>query len=207
MEPGPRVMLILPSSVMVHMNFTLSLALMAAGTSMSGIRLGFMNPRGIYIQKNRWRSVKKSLELGCEYILFIDSDMSFPPDALVRLLKADKDIVGANYVRRSPPYDSLAKANGGDQDVSGVVVVDGLPTGLLLIRSSVFDKLPQPWFDVTWNDEDFLGEDYYFCNLAREHGFKIWMDCDLSAEVVHWGEMGFRWTGEGSGYKLVPEND
>lgn len=198
-----KVCVIIPSAVMVHMNFALSLVRMVAGSAMSGIKIGCLNSRGAYVQRNRFKGVRKAIEFGVDYVLFVDTDMSFPDNALVRLIAADKEIVGANYVRRAPPFDSLAKTNGGL--VSGVIEVEGMPTGLLLVKADVFKKLPEPWFEVNWNGNDFVGEDYSFCGLAREHGFKIWMDCDLSAQVVHWGEMGFRWTGEGKGYGLVAE--
>lgn len=202
-----KVVVIVPSITMVHMNFATSLAGMVAGSAMGGIDVGVLNPRGAYVQKNRFRGVKKALEFGVDYILFIDTDMSFPNNSLVQLIKAEKDIVGANYVRRAPPYDSLAKTtNGKSQFVSGIVEVDWIPTGLLLVKTDVFRALPRPWFEVKWNGIDYVGEDYSFCNLARNHGYKIWMDCDLSAQVVHWGEMGFKWTGEGQGYSFVAEN-
>jgi hypothetical protein len=189
------------------MNFAVSLVLLSTYSAAHGIQVGFCNTRGAYVQANRERGVRKALELGAEYIFFIDSDMSFPDNALMRLLKADQAIVGATYVRRAPPYDNLAKTNGGDQSVSGLHELERIPTGMLLIKVDVFKTIPEPWFETNWNKEknDFDGEDYAFCDLARRHGYKIWMDCDLSAEVIHWGEMGFKWTGEGKGYALIPE--
>ena len=31
-------------------------------------------------------------------------------------------------------------------------------------------------FDFTTTEEGYLGEDYTFCDRAREHGFRIWVD-------------------------------
>jgi hypothetical protein len=37
----------------------------------------------------------------------------------------------------------------------------------------------------------FVGEDIYFCKLAQAHGFKVYIDHDLSKEVRHTGTMDF----------------
>ena len=42
--------------------------------------------------------------MSADEILWVDTDMQFPEDALLRLLAHDKDIVGCNYRTRTPPY-------------------------------------------------------------------------------------------------------
>jgi len=37
----------------------------------------------------------------------------------------------------------------------------------------------------------YVGEDIYFCKLAQAHGFKVWVDHDLSKDVKHIGKMEF----------------
>jgi len=44
---------------------------------------------------------------GAEYVLFIDSDMTFPKDALLKLLVRQVDIIGATYSRRTAPFHFL----------------------------------------------------------------------------------------------------
>ena len=39
--------------------------------------------------------------------------------------------------------------------------------------------------------EKILGEDYYFCERAREAGFEIWCDGDLSRELAHIGQKAY----------------
>ena len=100
---------------------------------------------------------------------------------------------------RNQPHVSLAVPLGGVKaSVEGVTEVDALPTGMLLIKPHVFETLARPWFATPPNEKlELQGEDYYFCARAKEAGFSIWMDCDLSLQVTHWGDMGFRWTAEG----------
>jgi hypothetical protein len=54
--------------------------------------------------------------------------------------------------------------------------------------------LPQPWFAEVYNVEtgNTVGEDVYFCNLARAAGHKVYIDHDISKDVVHMGGFEFR---------------
>ena len=191
-----RVCIVLPSGVMVHANFAIALASMCG--TMFDVSIVIANPKGAYVHLNREHGVRLGLKYNASHILFIDTDMSFPPDTMRRLLKANKDIIGANYIRRTPPFEPLAATK--DHLVTratGLFEVRRMPTGLLLIKAEVFRRIPEPWFCVNWIGSDIMGEDYLFCDMAREHGFEIWMDTNLSLEVVHWGEIGFRWSERG----------
>lgn len=198
-----RVALAVPSCDHVHANFAMAFAALTYGCGLRGIQMALVNTKGSMLPKNRDNAVMEARKYECDWILFLDSDMTFPPTAIHRLLAHDRDIVGATYARRSIPHDNLAKPK--DQQgavVQGLVEVDGLPTGCLLIRMSVFDKLARPYFRYRAIEEGevyngvpgptTLGEDYGFCEAAKAAGFSIWMDTELSFDLVHWGEAGFR---------------
>ena len=63
--------------------------------------------KGCYVHENREMIVKDALENNCTHLLFVDSDMKFPQDTLLKLLKHGKDIVGASYNGRTTPRKSL----------------------------------------------------------------------------------------------------
>src|SRR5262249_32342936 len=87
------------------------------------------------------------LQLGASHILFLDSDMTFPPDTLSRLLSHHKPIVGANYCRREEHNPSLLGSDLPNSPPMGVLKrMFHLPLGLMLIATSVLDKLEPPWF-------------------------------------------------------------
>jgi hypothetical protein len=49
-----------------------------------------------------------------------------------------------------------------------------------------------PWFQTTFQPEtplDPMSDDIYFCRKAREYGFDIWLDHDLSMEIGHVGTL------------------
>lgn len=187
-----KVAIVVPSGTMVHMEFATSLVGLARKSECD---IAISNPRTSMIELSRHIGVESALEDGADYILFLDSDMSFPDDTLNRLLAHDKDIVGCNYVQRHHPHKSMAYVT--EIKDEPLVEVTKIPTGVMLIKRKVFDGMSKPYFYHPVKDGDIVGEDYDFCERARLHGFSVWMDVLLSLEVIHWGEMGFRWKGDG----------
>src|SRR3990167_7699081 len=49
---------------------------------------------GYTISENRNYIVAQAIKAKCDYLLFVDDDMIFPPDTLKRLLAHGKDIIG-----------------------------------------------------------------------------------------------------------------
>jgi len=137
------------------------------------------------VHQSREEMAREVVESGCSHLLFIDSDMSFEPDAAVKLLGRDKDIIGASYNYREFPLKSTVKPL--DKIIDGVFECEAVGTGFMLIKTEVFKKMPHPWFFFS-QDEGKLtcGEDVWFCRVAREAGFKIW--CDSTIKVGHIGE-------------------
>jgi hypothetical protein len=72
---------------------------------------------------------------------------------------------------------------------SDLVEMQRIPTGCLLIKMSVFEKLTRPYFRFETDSEGaIVGEDYVFCDRAREAGFHIWCDVTISRELGHLGQ-------------------
>ena len=142
---------------------------------------------GCYVEDNRNGCVNYFLNSGIPltHILWIDTDMQFPEDALLRLLAHDKDIVGANYRTRTPPYACAGIYEYGDTETMkpGLRPMKQMPTGLLLTKFEIYQKIPYPWFRPGLNSEP--RDDVYFCRLAKERGYEVWCDNDLSKEVIH----------------------
>ena len=140
---------------------------------------------GCILHANRQEIVEKAIEKECTHLLFVDSDMSFPKDAVVRLLARNKDIVGAHYNRRKFPPTSTV-VNPKDPNM-GITTCDSVATGFMLIKLDVFKKLSKPWFfwELDEKGKTVTGEDYFFCRKAREAGYEIWADFTL--EVLHEG--------------------
>ena len=174
-----------------------------AGTSLAVMSLGAYSARHVVLMPINIRTQDTSearnqmtaagLEAGVEWFLWIDADMEFPPDALLRLLGREKDIVGADYRRRAPPYPLIGKPVDPTAPRRGLVEVTMLGLGLMLVRADVLRRMGRPWFLRAWlldhatpdNPSGFSTEDGYLCTHARHLGLKVWADYDLSAAVSH----------------------
>lgn len=136
----------------------------------------------------RNRLVQQSLEIGSEWLWFLDDDHVFPPDLLLRLLAHDQPVVAALYLQRQVPFAPVAYSHReGDKYVPLVlpdlepdacVEVRAAGTGGMLIRSEVFRAVSEPWFEHGAASEDLI-----FCEKARAAGFTI--HCDLAARLGH----------------------
>jgi len=167
--------------------------------------------------------VMRAIEEGYRHVLFLDSDLIVPAMTLQRLLSHNKPIVSVLYSRRHPPIYPLLlreKENGEivvvkDYTPGSLVEVDYVPSGCLLVSTSVFQKIPRPWFfytserviDVAGQSIPFpkgMSEDYYFSWKARTVGhYNLYVDTGIRA--LHKGTFNIAARDDG-GYELVTEN-
>jgi len=198
-DQRPLVAVCVPSGDMVHADFTIALVQMLFASN-AFARTAVLNMKGSAISLSRNLLAAMTLEhpVRFDYLLFVDSDLVFPPDALVRLLRSGRSIVGATYSRRVPPYDVLGRLRpdtGRDLTKGGVHEAEALPAGMMLIRAGVLRQLQQPWFFETYDytrEPPFTSEDYGFCDKARAAGMTIWCDLTLSEQIAHLGQHAIR---------------
>jgi len=195
MNPAlPKVAICFPSGDMVHADFALALAGLCNSTP--PLETPIVNNKSSIVAAARNDGVRRAKEMGCDHMLFLDSDMVFPRDTLHRLLLHRKDIVGATYTKRAPPFSLLGTAleERPTSDARGLTEMRRIPTGCLLIRLAVFDALSEPYFRFVTDESagTIVGEDYVFCDRARAAGFRIWCDGALSLEIGHVGQRVYR---------------
>jgi hypothetical protein len=193
-----KILIAVPSLGEVDMSFSFSFTSMVAYTIKMGKDLNlapcFLSSSLLPDLRNTF--VQAALDNDCDYIFFLDADMKFPPDILLRLLKADKDIITTNYVTKSETLSRFTatgldgKNHRSKITDKGVTEVALGATGTMLIKTEVFKKLKQPYFYLYWDNYNkrMFGEDYYFCYKAIKKGLKVWVDNDLSKEVFHIGK-------------------
>lgn len=189
---GPIVGISLPTGTMVYAATSFSLVCMAVlsrNTRMIPMTINGADPAAA-----RNDMAITLLNGGAEYILFIDSDMTFPADALNRLLDHDLDIVGCDYRMRASPFERIGTYEPHMiQPDEGLAERTLLGLGFLLVKRRVFEKLPSPWFQRVYEGRIFRTEDLFFCKNAIEAGFQIWCDLDLSKQVDHIGLQQVPW--------------
>ena len=137
-----------------------------------------------------------------DYLWAVDSDISFPPDTLRRLLEHDRDIVSAVYRQRLPGqyvvelYDK--NSQGGVSNIPwehlrdrGLVEVAACGFGCVLIKSDVLRTVGYPQFEYhsAISHEHTISEDVDFCRKARDRGYKIYADTSILCD--HFGQIIF----------------
>ncbi len=153
----------------------------------------FATAQGSILSNLRSTLAQTSLDNGASHILFIDSDMRFPPDTLERLLIHDKPIIGANCRQRNSPKFTARKNDDfiSSSGKTGIEQVDSIGFGVTLIVAEVFHRMRKPWFSMPWDGTKHCGEDIYFCKRAQEMGLSVYIDHDLSQQVKHSGLVEF----------------
>lgn len=173
--PKPlRVAIACPSGRTWEASTANCIAAMSAHSAMAGIDCAFINVQSSQITHGRNTTVKIALQENCDAIFFVDSDMKFPPDALLRLLAHDKDIVGATYNKRVFPYQTLGKFKGEKLTMTkdGLHEAELLPGGFILVKTDVYRRLKWPWYAEAyrWDGDDGLDA---FKNMIAEYFMAI----------------------------------
>lgn len=192
-----RIAVCVPCRDMLHSMFTYSLVQMIQWSHSSNQIVSVFMDTGTIISRQRQSLAQNALANGFTHILWLDSDMTFPPNTCELLLAHNKEIVACNYSTRTLPKKGVAYKQFGDwnsdteviQSANRLEEVDAVGMGCMLVKSSIFDNLALPWFDISWNEQfnDFLGEDFYFCTKCKTKGYKIYIDTHTSQKIQHVG--------------------
>lgn len=130
---------------------------------------------------------------GFSHVLFLDADMVWPSDVLVRMLRHhDAGIVGGLYLLKGPPYSPVALADIVETTKAGVnhyayqveygtelIDVNILGMGCTLIPLEAVRRMgPRPWFLYEDDGEGWprVSEDVPFCRRAKACGVPILFD-------------------------------
>lgn len=162
-----------------------------------------MQVPGTYIHDARNKLMEMTFANELDAVLWLDSDMRFPMDAFVRLLKRERPVVGINYSKRrfGEGFTALGEIAGDfcetTEEKTGLEQVGALGFGCILIRTHALKDLPdpavEPWFQNKYlGNKRWMGEDVHFCALLQRVGVPIFVDHDLSKECAHTGSYDFK---------------
>jgi hypothetical protein len=188
-----------PTRDSVPASFAVDLAQLYATTRERGpwsiVTVGFL--QSTYIHMGREYFLEACERQGASHVLWLDSDMSFPPEAAIRLARHDQPVVGCNYVTRDGTGRFTARRDGQPvaptAENTGLEAVDGLGFGVLLMRLDVVLGMPRPRFRHGLNAIDGdIGEDLMMCRALGAAGYTVYLDHDLSQEIGHIGQTIFR---------------
>ena len=145
--------------------------------------------------------VQDFLESDATELFFVDADINFQPEDVFRLMAwvSEPNIgiaAGIPCARKSEKTYIVTLDDDNDQVVMnhmGLVRAKRVATAFMMIKRKVIEDLiernPQ-WkyhdsrserdlsavFDFMVKDNTYVGEDYLFCDRAREIGYEVWVD-------------------------------
>lgn len=158
------------------------------------------------VSRARNALAKDFLDSNATDLLFIDSDINFEPADVFRLMAWTANpkagiVAGVPRTRSATTVyiATLDYEHREDGKVSiamndmGLVRAQRVATAFMMVRRDVFEKLQYhnpdwtyydqrlekdltAFFDFKVTPEGYIGEDYLFCDRAREHGFEVWID-------------------------------
>ena len=160
------------------------------------ISVDFMESSLVYLSRDRLGVL--ALEKRADWLLFIDSDMTFEPDMLKKLLEdaeSGKDIVTGLCFRRRPdfnpaiwkkirpgmPGESVVETYD-DYPEDDVFEVEGCGMAAVLIKASILKDVFESQ-QALFAPIPGYGEDVSFCLRARKAGFRLW--CDSRIKIGH----------------------
>lgn len=192
-----KILIAVPCMDQVPAAFCQSLAMLKkVGDCVLAMQMGSL----IYTSRNNLAT--KAIQADVDYVFWLDSDMVFEPDTLLRMMdvmqKNDLDILTGLYFRRVPPYtpvlfdklemvqDSMFEWSEFQEIPDKLFEVGGCGFGCVLMKADPFFDV-QSRFGNMFAPIGNTGEDLAFCWRARQCGFKVW--CDPSIICGHVGYM------------------
>jgi GT2 family glycosyltransferase len=152
-------------------------------------RIGVFCPQSYSIDASRNLIVQHALEIGYDYIMWVDSDMILPKNTLTTLMSHNKDIVSGVYAYKIlGGENAVAKRFKKDavdtyediplkeiRESEQLMEIDGVGFGCVLTKVDVFRNIKKPWFRYS----PAMGEDIYFCRKAQAKGYKVYLDTSI----------------------------
>lgn len=189
-----KILIAVPCMDQVPAPFAQSLAMIQkVGDCVLAMQMGSL----IYTSRNNLAT--RAIQSEADYVFWMDSDMVFAPDTLVRMVdvlqKNKLDILTGIYFRRVQPFspvlfdmleirDQRASWTSFNEIPDGLFEVGGCGFGCVLMDTGVFIDV-QSKFKQMFAPIGNVGEDLSFCWRARECGYKIY--CDPSIVCGHVG--------------------
>ena len=200
---GSKVFIGLPAyDFKISVKLAISLAEFCVKAQAHGVAVQLANISGCSVVSRVRNSIAKLfLESNCDHLLMVDSDMVINADDIFRLLAFNKTrpiVAGVGCARKKEKvYFSML-----DQDEDGNIMMDSMGlvrakrvgTGFIMIQRTVFETLKEKhpewkyydqnhdcdmyaYFDFLLNQEEgYMGEDFVFCERAKQAGFTVWID-------------------------------
>ena len=230
--PRPSIHIAMPCYDSVKIRTMISVVKLIKELTMAGLKFELNTMQSPYVAYARNILTARYLQKGEDYLLFIDADLEFEPECVLKMLIAEKDVICTPYRTKTNDPESIQYTVSIKDPknvkilAGGLVEIQNGPAGMMMVKRNVFEKLikdypnkeikyhPNPgafpkdlriynFCDCNFKDGIWKGEDIFFCDLAREAGFKVY--ANISSPITHHGSFGYQGT-YGDKFKLKHKN-
>lgn len=158
------------------------------------------------VNRARNSCAAKFLAGDATHLMFVDADIQFRAEDIVKLAAHDKHIVGGIYPQKTLPPKMVVNTLDNSKREGNLVEVGTLGTGFMMIKRDVFKRMidagatpykdsiglkPEEdanqydFFNCTIDSQGrYLTEDWSFCRKWRELGGAIWADTSIALAHV-----------------------
>lgn len=146
-----------------------------------------------------------------EYLFFLDSDIGFNPEDVLRLLAHQMDIVSGAYPMKTIPVRYCINIQQPEERKGDLIKITGNGMGFVLIHRSVFLKMAQNFPELKYipstddsnvsptekeinnsyhyfaeqkENNTFMSEDKSFFHRARMIGYDVWLDTSIKLQHI-----------------------
>lgn len=195
-----KILLAVPCLHQVPVDFMLSLMqLKLPGQTQLAIERNTLTPTA------RNNLFQKAIDHGYDWIFWVDSDMVFEPDTLLKLIETAEHghdfVTGLTFSRKFPCFPTICKElhwkpyedhiDHGctyftDYPKDSVFPVAAAGCACLLMKTELGEKVIDHFRCAPFDNLQCMGEDYSFCWRLNKIGVE--MVCDSRVKVGHIGE-------------------
>jgi hypothetical protein len=142
-------------------------------------------------------------------IMWIDSDIAWKAEDVIKLYASDKDVISGAYLLANGSVVAHKEKFGRPfsyeevKDLKEIEKIYSAGFGFICVKNGVFESLSRPWFQAS-NDIikgpdgqelpfAIMGEDTSWCHRVNELGFEVYFD--PTVQVTHHKMMKLTWEG------------
>lgn len=132
-------------------------------------------------------------------VVWIDSDIEWNPEWILKLLNSDKDVIGGTYRKKTDEIEEYVLKKVDKVDiVNGLLEVDGLGFGFIKLSRKAMQmlwdaaieyhsggKTARNIFECGLSeDRELIGEDIMVCKKIIASGLKIYLDVSMTCNHI-----------------------
>ena len=145
------------------------------------------------VQRSRNDLVELFMQGDFSDMIWIDSDVEWNPEWIIKLLISDKDVVGGTYRKKTDEIEDYTVKTESLEIEDGLIEVEGLGFGFIKTSRKAIEALyhdSEPYesggkmahnvFEVVIKDGTMVGEDILVCQKLRDLGFSVYLDPSMT---------------------------